>query len=117
MTWQIDRDTYSPDRPVAANGSDRNCNGRYAPLMHLIARRETGTHVGNGWVRIVAERAAGLSGIKPGSVWSELQQMVKRGTLEAVNLGDHDYKVRITDAGWEMLIAEGIAVDADRWTQ
>lgn len=107
MTWMIDPPTYA-DEAARAAGVDARCNGRRAPLMHIIARGETGVPVGDGWIRIVRERAASLAGIKPVSVKPELQQMVGRKTLELIDLGDGDYKVRITALGIAMLEEEGV---------
>lgn len=105
MTWMIDHPTMEQPKPGAP---DRNCNGRYAPLMHLIAKGLTGVALTDGWVRIVRDRVAPLAGIQPASVRSELSQMVKRGTLELIDLREGDYNVRITDLGWQMLAEEGV---------
>ena len=86
----------------------RSCNGRYASLMHLIATDQVGVKLADGWVRIVGDKAAAAAGIQPNSVRSELNQMVKRGTLELVDLRERDYNVRVTAAGWQMLAAEGV---------
>jgi hypothetical protein len=106
-TWQIDPDTYRRD-PKPGEVPTTNCNGRHAPLMHLIARGETGVALPGGWRRIVRDKVAPLAGIKPASVRTELTQMVSRRTLELIDLGDGDYNVRITELGLAMLVQEGV---------
>lgn len=107
MTWQIDPYTYRSD-PKPGEAPLTNCNGRRAPLMHLIARGETGVQLPDGWRRVTRDNAAAKAGIKPASVRSELTQMVARGTLQLNDLGEGDYNVRITEKGYEMLAQEGV---------
>lgn len=106
-SWMIDPPTHrEPTAPGAALAT--NCNGRRAPLMHLIALALIGVELPGGWRRIDRDKAAKASGIKPASVRSELTQMVTRKTLELNDLGEGDYNVRITEFGWQMLVEEGV---------
>jgi len=79
------------------------------PLLAYVADRAEPSFRGGGWKILHANEAAQAVDIKRVSVVNELAQMAKRGTVEIDNLGDGDYRVRLTPAGQAIIDAGAVS--------
>lgn len=72
-------------------------------FVALEAEPAHGHWKADGYVIVRPEAAARFCKILVASVGNEIRQMLKRGTLKGESIGDGEWRVVVTDYGWERL--------------